>query len=239
MITKERLPSLQRRPPPPRHVLGHTGLADIDAELQKLAMDSRRSPRIVEAHLADQPANFQRHDWSTAAAPRFPAPVRFKSSAVPTDHSVWPDNCQCIIDIGKQSADPSQYQSVNREKWEFLGTSPPQHIELLPQNQNLCLKRSSRPKQIDQHPEDKSAQIHHQASASSDSQSIASRNGFTVGTGFGYRRWSDHTQLRFAGCEVSRRQSRIARRSRNPGSRARKHTMHPHKHRDCSSLLSG
>ena len=112
-----------------------------------------------------------------------PAPVRFKSSAVPTDHSVWPDNCQCIIDIGKQSADPSQYQSVNREKWEFLGTSPPQHIELLPQNQNLCLKRSSRPKQIDQHPEDKSAQIHHQASASSDSQSIASRNGFTVGTG--------------------------------------------------------
>ena len=123
MITKKSLPSLRRRPPPPRHVLGHTGLADIDAELQKLAMDSRRSPRIVEAHLADQPANFQRHDWSTAAAPRFPAPVRFKSSAVPTDHSVWPDNCQCIIDIGKQSADPSQYQSVNRETWEFLGTS--------------------------------------------------------------------------------------------------------------------
>ena len=30
----------------------------------------------------------------------------------------------------------------------------------------------------------------------------------------GYRRWSDHPQLRFAGCEVSRRQSGIAWRAR-------------------------
>jgi hypothetical protein len=64
------------------------------------------------------------------------------------------------------------------------------------------LKRGLRPKQIDQHPEDKSAQIHHQASASSDSQSIASRNGFTVGTGplifsfFSTRPIADHLARR-------------------------------------------
>jgi hypothetical protein len=101
VFTKESLPSLRRRAPPPRHIFGYAGLVNIDAELEKLTMDSWRSPQwIVEAHLADQPTNFQPHSRSTAAAPRFPAPIQSKSSAVPTDHSVWPDNCQCIIDIG-------------------------------------------------------------------------------------------------------------------------------------------
>jgi hypothetical protein len=38
-------------------------------------------------------------------------------------------------------------------------TSSSQHIDLLPQHQNLCLKRNSRPKQVDDHPEDQFAQI--------------------------------------------------------------------------------
>jgi hypothetical protein len=45
-------------------------------------MDSRRPPqRIGEAHLADQPANVQRHSRSTAAASRFPAPIRSETFA--------------------------------------------------------------------------------------------------------------------------------------------------------------
>src|ERR1700751_1445472 len=60
MVAKKRLPSLRGRAPPPRHILGDAGLADIDAELEKLSMDSRHSPqRVGDAHLADQPANFQ------------------------------------------------------------------------------------------------------------------------------------------------------------------------------------
>src|SRR6516165_8402286 len=43
MVAKERLPSLRGRPSPPRHILGDAGLADLDAELEKLPMDSRRS----------------------------------------------------------------------------------------------------------------------------------------------------------------------------------------------------
>jgi hypothetical protein len=43
MVAKEGLPSLRGRGPPPRHVLGYTGLADIDAELEEFTMDSRRS----------------------------------------------------------------------------------------------------------------------------------------------------------------------------------------------------
>ncbi len=121
------------RAPPPHYILGDAGLAYIDAELEKFTMDSRRSPqRIGDAHLADQLANFQRHRWSTAAASRFPAPIRSKTGTVPTDHGVRSDNCQCIIDLGKQSADTSQYQSVNQTEGESPGTSSPQYIDLLP-----------------------------------------------------------------------------------------------------------
>src|SRR6516225_12207919 len=75
MVAKKRLPSLRGRAPPPRHILGDAGLADLDAELEKLPVDSRRSPqRVVDAHLADQPANFQQYSWSAAAVPQFPAP---------------------------------------------------------------------------------------------------------------------------------------------------------------------
>ena len=160
VVTKERLPALRRRAPPPRHILGHAGLADIDAKLEQLAMDSRRSPqRIGDAHLADQPANVQRHNRSAAAATRFPAPIRSETGTMPTDHGVRSDDCQCIIHLGKQSADTSQYQSVNRDEGRSPGTGSPQHVDLLPQDQNFCLKRNSRPQQIDHHSKDQSAQL--------------------------------------------------------------------------------
>jgi hypothetical protein len=44
-------------------------------------------------------------------------------------------------------------------KREPLGVSPTQHVDLLPQDQNLCLKLRSRPKQVDSHSIDQSAQI--------------------------------------------------------------------------------
>src|SRR3954452_13787164 len=55
MIAEERLPTLGWRTSPPGHILGHAGLSDFDAELEKLAMNSWRSPEwIGDTHLADQ-----------------------------------------------------------------------------------------------------------------------------------------------------------------------------------------
>ncbi len=55
-------PPLGRRVSSPDHVFGDAGLADLDAELEQLAMDPRRSPqRIGNAHLADQPSYFDRN----------------------------------------------------------------------------------------------------------------------------------------------------------------------------------
>src|SRR5260370_38931264 len=133
MGTKERPPSLRGTDPPPHHIFGHAGLADIDAKLQKLAMDPRCSPqRIGAAHLADKLAYFYRHGRSPAAVLRFPSPIRSKSPTVPTDYGLRSDNCRCVIHLGKQSADASQYQPVNRNKSKPLRISASQHIDLLP-----------------------------------------------------------------------------------------------------------
>src|ERR1700761_5945135 len=129
---KERPPSLRGRNPPP-HIFGHAGLADIDAKLEKLAMNPRCSPqRIGAAHLADKLACFCRHGRSSAAGLRFPSPIRSKSRTVPTDYGLRSDDCKCAIHPGKQSADASQYHLVNRNKSKSLGISASQHIDLLP-----------------------------------------------------------------------------------------------------------
>src|SRR5258708_27471242 len=133
MVTKERPPSLRGRNPPPHHIFGHAGLADIDAKLEKLAMDPRCSPqRIGAAHLPDKLAYFYRHGRSSAAVLRFPSPIRSKSPTVPTDYGLRSDDCKCAIHLGKQSADSSQYQPVNRNKSKSLRISASQHIDLLP-----------------------------------------------------------------------------------------------------------
>src|SRR6476469_9461314 len=77
MIAEERLPTLGWRTSPPGHILGHAGLSDLDAELEKLAMNSWRSPEwIGDTYLADQLAYFQRHRRPAAAGARFPTPIR-------------------------------------------------------------------------------------------------------------------------------------------------------------------
>src|SRR6478672_3672987 len=72
MIAEERLPTLGWRASPPGHILGHAGLSDFDAELEKLAMNSWRSPEwIGDTHLADQLAYFQRqYDLNPARCQR-------------------------------------------------------------------------------------------------------------------------------------------------------------------------
>jgi hypothetical protein len=49
----------------------------------------------------------------------------------------------------------NEFESVDGVGGEFLWSSPPQHVYLLPQRLNLWLKRSSRADQIDEHPTNK------------------------------------------------------------------------------------
>ena len=132
-VTKERPPSLRARNPPPHHIFGHAGLADIDPKLEKLAMEPRGSPQRIATLI-------WRISWristvtirSSAAVLRFPSPIRSKSRTVPTDYGLGSDDCKGAIQLGKPSAGASQYQPVNRNKPKPLRISASQHIDLLP-----------------------------------------------------------------------------------------------------------
>ena len=61
-VAQEAAPCRRRRSDPSHHVLCDRGLADLDAELQELAVDTRRTPQWVGAvHLPDQITNFAIH----------------------------------------------------------------------------------------------------------------------------------------------------------------------------------
>jgi len=100
--------------PHSRHILSDAGLPNIDAELEQFAMNARRTPqRVGNAHLSDQLPNFSRHAGATLSAPRLPAPVTPKTSAMPSHHGVGPNDGECLAGFRKQLADPTQHHSVD------------------------------------------------------------------------------------------------------------------------------
>src|ERR1019366_7208455 len=179
MIMKERLPPLRWRASSPGHILGQARLTDADAELEQFSMDPRRAPqRIGNAHLADQPADLRRHSRAATTASRLPALIRPKTRAMPADNGVRLNDRQSIANSREQLIETNEYQSVDGTEGDFLWSSPPQDVYLLPQRPNLCLERCPRPEQIDDRPTNKSAKIPHPTTGLPDSRSTASRIGF-------------------------------------------------------------
>ena len=67
MIAKEGLPALRRWLPSLCHVFCYGRLADIDAELEQLAVNPWRSPqRVGNAHLANELTNVHGRLWPAA-----------------------------------------------------------------------------------------------------------------------------------------------------------------------------
>ena len=68
MVVQKGFPGLRPPSPTPRHVLGNRRLRDLDAELEKFAVDARRTPQpICQAHLPDQAADLP---WYLRPTPR-------------------------------------------------------------------------------------------------------------------------------------------------------------------------
>src|SRR3982074_1498520 len=76
VVTQEGAPALGRRSTSLAHVLRDAGLSDLEAELEQLAMDARRTPqRIFRAHLSDQPAQIRANLPSASKRAGFPTTV--------------------------------------------------------------------------------------------------------------------------------------------------------------------
>jgi hypothetical protein len=84
VIAREHLPSRRRRPSPPCHILGDTGLPNANAELEKFAMNASCAPqRGDNAHLPDQLPDLSRHPRAAPTRSRLPAPVTPEACMMP------------------------------------------------------------------------------------------------------------------------------------------------------------
>src|SRR6266705_1621658 len=84
VVVQEGAPSLGRRAASLDHVLRNAGLRDLEAELEQLTMDARRSPqRIFCAHPPDQRAQICGDLRSASKGAGFPTPVPTEASPMP------------------------------------------------------------------------------------------------------------------------------------------------------------
>src|SRR4249920_1806810 len=85
MATQEGAPPRGRRSASLDHILRDAGLSDLEAELEQLTMDARRSPqRIVDAHPPDQRAQVRVDLRPASKGAGFPTPVPAESGSVPS-----------------------------------------------------------------------------------------------------------------------------------------------------------
>src|SRR5258707_8212923 len=94
----------------------------------------------------------------------------------PARRGVRLDDRQRIANFREQPIETNEYHSVDGAEGEFLWSSSPQNVDLLPQRPNLCLKHYPRPDQIDNHPTNEPAKIPHCARSSSDPRSTAKQD---------------------------------------------------------------
>src|SRR5450631_4260512 len=139
--------------------------------------------RVRPAHLANERAQFSRDLRSANRVARSPAPIRSETRAMPADNGVRLNDRQSIANSREQPIETNEYQSVDGTEGEFLWSSPPQDVYLLPQRPNLCLERCPRPEHMDDCPTNKSAKIPHPTTGLPDSRSTASRMSLRQGTG--------------------------------------------------------
>src|SRR4051794_7870764 len=87
MVLEERPPGWRRRSPPAQHVLTHAGFADVDTQLQQLAVDPRRAPEwVLSVQGADQSADLLRYHGPSRLSPsNLPRPEQAKAFPVPAD----------------------------------------------------------------------------------------------------------------------------------------------------------
>ena len=121
-----------------RHESGHAALADVDAELEQLAVDSGRAPAHVGlGHLSDE-----RLDIGGDVAPRraaragLPSPDETETGTVPADHGVWPDDDQHLRRARPESGEDEPEDAVDSAQ-ERAARGAPQVGQLLAQGEVL------------------------------------------------------------------------------------------------------
>ena len=118
--------------------------------------------RVRPAHLAHERAQFSRDLRPANMVARSPAPIRSKSSAVPANNRLRPDNRHRAKDEGEPMIKPNKQKTIGIVEVRSFRRPPAKHIDLLPQDQDFCFQLCSRLEERSQYAENQLEQILHQ-----------------------------------------------------------------------------
>src|SRR5439155_7434984 len=129
----------------PVHPIRDAGLSDLEAKLEQLAMDARRSPqRIFRAHPPDQRAQICVDLWPTSKGAGFPTPVPTEAGAMPADEGLRSDDRDGIQDRWEPSIQLDQEQAIAVGELDATAHPPLQHNHLMSERRVLGLKSALR-----------------------------------------------------------------------------------------------
>src|SRR5260221_11550110 len=144
VVTQEGAPSLGWRSTSLDHVLRDARLSDLEAELEQLAMNARRTPqRIFHAHPPDQCAQISIDLWSASKGTGFPTPVPAKPGPMPTYEGLGPDDRDGPEDRWEPSIQLDQEQAIPIRELDATAHPPLQHNQLMSECRVLCLQVGS------------------------------------------------------------------------------------------------
>jgi hypothetical protein len=107
VVAKEGCPGLRRSTSPRDHVRRDGRLGDVEAELQKLAVDVRRPPeRVLETHSSNKVAHLFVDPRSATERAGLPSPERSETLAVPTHDRLGSDDRYGVKDWDRTDHDP-------------------------------------------------------------------------------------------------------------------------------------
>jgi len=164
VVTQEGVPSLGRRPTSPDHVLRDARLSDLEAELEQLAVDARRTPqRIFPAHLAYQRAQLWGDFRAAAERAGFPTPVAAEAGPMPTHEGLGTGDRDGLEDRWKPPIQLDQEKAICARQLDATSRPPLQHDQLMPERCILCLKPADRPERRNQQPQKEEVQPDHRS----------------------------------------------------------------------------
>ena len=104
-------------------------------------MDPGSAPqRVGEAHVTDQPTNFERHHWPAAASSRLPSPEQAKTRTMPADDRLRFDDHQGVQNARRNPIEAGKNEAIEVAEGKSLRGFSSEHVELVAQRQDLGLE---------------------------------------------------------------------------------------------------
>src|ERR1700704_2875810 len=146
-------------------------------------MDAGRTPQpIGQAHLPDQAPDLPWYPRPTAPRARLPAPVQSEAPPMPSNNGLRLDNRDSVQHRRKQAIEPDKEQSVGDRQFRVRGNAPAQHVQLMPQQDNLGFQPRLRLERRDQDVEKQAEERDHRGSAYLISPVTPARTEYSVRT---------------------------------------------------------